>query len=87
MIFPIAMMYWTIRRRSKYKNSIPEEQKMNEIDKSTSSSLAYRNVSIWMLLLFVAMILSAAGDSGQFKIIFGFGIFYIIVTIFVWLQH
>ena len=64
MIFPIAMMYWTIRRRSKYKNSIPEEQEMNEKDKSTSSSLAYRNVSIWMLLLFAAMILSAAGDSG-----------------------
>jgi small-conductance mechanosensitive channel len=64
MIFPIAMMYWTIRRRSKYKNSIPEEQEMNKKDNSTSSSLAYRNVSIWMLLLFVAMILSAAGDSG-----------------------
>jgi hypothetical protein len=64
LIFPIAMMYWTIRRRSKYKNSIPEEQEMNEKDKSTSSSLVYRNVSIWMLLLFVAMILSAAGDSG-----------------------
>jgi hypothetical protein len=64
MIFPIAMMYWTIRRRSKYKYSIPGEQEMNEKDKSTSSFLAYRNVSIWMLLLFVAMILSAAGDSG-----------------------
>jgi small-conductance mechanosensitive channel len=64
MIFPIAMMYWTIRRRSRYKKSIPEEQEMNEKDKSTSSSLVYGNVSIWMLLLFVAMILSAAGDSG-----------------------
>src|SRR4030095_8136235 len=64
MIFPIAMMYWTIRRRSKYKKSIPEEQGMNEKGKSTSSSLVYHNVSIWMLLLFVAMILSAAGDSG-----------------------
>jgi hypothetical protein len=64
LIFPIAMMYWTIRRRSKYKNGIPEEQEMNEKDKSTSSSLVYHNVSIWMLLLFVAMILSAAGDSG-----------------------
>ena len=64
MIFPIAMMYWTIRRRRKYKNSIPEKQEMNGKDKSNSSSLAYRNVFIWMLLLFVAMILSAAGDSG-----------------------
>jgi hypothetical protein len=63
LIFPIAMMYWTIRRRSKTKN-ISEVQEMNEKDKSTSSPLAYRNVSIWMLLLFVAMILSAAGDSG-----------------------
>jgi hypothetical protein len=58
------MMYWTIRRRSKYKNGTPVEQEMNEKDKSTSSSSVYRNVSIWMLLLFVAMILSAAGDSG-----------------------
>jgi hypothetical protein len=64
LIFPIAMMYWTIRRRSKYKNSIPEEQEMNQRDKSTFSSLVHRNASIWMLLLFVAMILSAAGDSG-----------------------
>jgi hypothetical protein len=64
MIFPVAMMYWTIRRRSKYKNGTPVEQEMNEKDKSTSSSSVYRNVSIWMLLLFVAMILSAAGDSG-----------------------
>jgi small-conductance mechanosensitive channel len=72
MIFPIAMMYWTIRRRSKYKNGIPEEQDTNEKDKSTSSSFVYSNVSsfvysnvsIWMLLLLVAMILSAAGDSG-----------------------
>ena len=64
LIFPIAMMYWTIRRRSKYKNGIPEKQEMNEKDKSTSSSFVYRDVSLWMLLLFVAMILSAAGDSG-----------------------
>jgi small-conductance mechanosensitive channel len=64
MIFPVAMMYWTIRRRSKYKNGIPEEQDSNEKDKSTSSSSVYQNVSIWMLLLLVAMILSATGDSG-----------------------
>jgi hypothetical protein len=64
LIFPIAMMYWTIRRRSKYKNGIPVEQEINEKDKSTSSSSVYRNASIWMSLLFVAMILSAAGDSG-----------------------
>jgi hypothetical protein len=64
MIFPVAMMYWIIRRRSKYKNGVPEEQDMNEKDKLTSSSSVYHNVSIWMLLLFVAMILSAAGDSG-----------------------
>jgi hypothetical protein len=64
LIFPIVMMYWTIRRRSKYKDSIQEEQDMHKKGESTSSSSVYRNVSLWMLLLFVAMILSAAGDSG-----------------------
>jgi hypothetical protein len=63
LIFPIAMMYWTIRRRSKYNDSI-QEQDVDKKDKSTSSSFVYRDVSLWMLLLFVAMILSAAGDSG-----------------------
>jgi hypothetical protein len=52
------MMYWTIRRRS------IQEQDVDKKDKSTSSSFVYRDVSLWMLLLFVAMILSAAGDSG-----------------------
>jgi hypothetical protein len=64
MIFPIAMMYWIIRRRSKYKDSIQEEQDVDKKSESTSSSSVYRNVSLWMLLLFVAMILSAVGDSG-----------------------
>jgi hypothetical protein len=59
LIFPIAMMYWTIRRRSSI-----QEQDVDKKDKSTSSSFVYRDVSLWMLLLFVAMILSAAGDSG-----------------------
>jgi hypothetical protein len=63
LIFPIAMMYWTIRRRSKYNDTI-REQDVDKKDKSTSSSFVYRDVSLWMLLLFVAMILSAAGDSG-----------------------
>ena len=64
LIFPIAMMYWTIRRRSKYKNGIPEKQEMNEKDKSTSSSFAYRSAFVWILCLFIAVILSAAGDIG-----------------------
>jgi hypothetical protein len=64
MIFPIAMMYWIIRRRSKYKDSIQEEQDVDKKGESTSSSSVYRNVSLWMLLLFVAMIFSAVGDSG-----------------------
>jgi hypothetical protein len=64
MIFPIAMMYWILRRRSKYKDSIQEEQDVDKKGEATSSSSVYRNVSLWMLLLFVAMILSAIGDSG-----------------------
>jgi hypothetical protein len=65
MIFPIAMMYWIIRRRSRYKESLQEEQDVDDKGESgTSSSSVYHKVSIWILLLFVAMILSAAGDSG-----------------------
>jgi hypothetical protein len=65
LIFPIAMMFWTvIRRKGKRKEFTQEKQEINEKDKSTSSSFVYHNVSMWMLLLFIAMILSAAGDSG-----------------------
>jgi hypothetical protein len=64
MIFPITMMYWIIRRKSKYKDSIQEEQDVDKKSESTAYSSAYRNSSLWMLLLFVAMILSAVGDSG-----------------------
>jgi hypothetical protein len=30
MIFPVAMMYWTVRRRRKYENDIQQEQDMNK---------------------------------------------------------
>jgi hypothetical protein len=66
MIFPIAIMFWAVRRtNSRRKNAILEEQpKIKEKDKSPSSSFVSSDASMWILLLFIAMVLSAAGDSG-----------------------
>jgi hypothetical protein len=66
MIFPIAIMFWAVRRtNSRRKNAILEEQpKIKEKDKSPSSSFVSGDASMWILLLFIAMVLSAAGDSG-----------------------
>jgi hypothetical protein len=66
MIFPIAIMFWAVRRtNSRRKNAILQEQpKIKEKDKSPSSSFVSGDASMWILLLFIAMVLSAAGDSG-----------------------
>jgi hypothetical protein len=66
MIFPIAIMFWAVRRiNSRRKNAILEEQQIiKEKDKSPSSSFVSGDASMWILLLFIAMVLSAAGDSG-----------------------
>jgi ABC-type Fe3+ transport system permease subunit len=66
MIFPIAMMFWAVRRiNSRRKNAtLEEQQKIKEKGKSTSSTFVSGAASIWVLLLFIAMVLSAAGDSG-----------------------
>jgi hypothetical protein len=59
VIFPIALMFWGVRRiSSRHKNTATEEK---ESGKSSSVS---GSTSIWVLLLLVAMVLSAAGDSG-----------------------
>jgi membrane protein implicated in regulation of membrane protease activity len=64
VIFPIALMFWVVRRRTGiHKNETPEQQ-LKEIDKSPSSAFIPSAASIWILLLFIAMVLSAAGDSG-----------------------
>jgi hypothetical protein len=66
LIFPIAMMLWAVRRiNSRRKDAtLEEQQKIKEKDKTPSSSFVSGDVSIWILLLFIAMVLSAAGDSG-----------------------
>ena len=65
VIFPIALMFWGVRRiSSRRKNTAPEEKESNEKGKSPSSVFVSGTTSIWVLLLLVAMVLSAAGDSG-----------------------
>jgi hypothetical protein len=69
MIFPTVIMFWGARRiTTGHKNSIEEEQKLeqeiSEKDKSPSDYLVSNNASIYILLLFTAMVLSAAGDTG-----------------------
>ena len=63
VIFPLIMIFWAVRRiNSRRKNATLEEIK--EKDKSPSSTFVYSGASMWILLLFIAMLLSAAGDSG-----------------------
>jgi ABC-type Fe3+ transport system permease subunit len=65
VIFPIALMFWGVRRiSSRHKNTAPEEKESNEKGKSPSFIFVSGTTSIWVLLLLVAMVLSAAGDSG-----------------------
>lgn len=61
MIFPLAMIFWAVRRINN-RNKNPEEQESKERDRLFLP--IQNNASIWILLLFNAMILSAAGDSG-----------------------
>jgi hypothetical protein len=70
MIFPTVIMFWGARRIiRRYKNVILEEeqkigQEIREKDKSPSHSFVSSSASMWILLLFIAMMLSAAGDTG-----------------------
>ena len=65
MIFPIVIIFWAVGRiHKRRKNDISHEQESNGKGKSTSSTFVSGTASIWVLLLFIAMMLSAAGDSG-----------------------
>ena len=69
MIFPIVIMFWGARRiTSRYKNPVAGEQQLEreitEKGKYRSSYFVSDDASLYMLLLFTAMILSAAGDTG-----------------------
>jgi hypothetical protein len=61
LIFPIAIMFWAVRRIDATLN---EQQKIKEKDKSPPSSFGSSDASMWIFLMFIAMVLSAAGDSG-----------------------
>lgn len=69
MIFPTVIMFWGARRITRrHKNSMEEEQKLEQeiSEKATSPSdyLVSNSASLYILLLFIAMMLSAAGDTG-----------------------
>jgi hypothetical protein len=66
LIFPIAIMFWAVRRiNSRRKDAtLNELQKIKEKDKSPPSSFVSSDASMWIFLIFIAMVLSAAGDSG-----------------------
>jgi predicted histidine transporter YuiF (NhaC family) len=65
VIFPIALMFWGVRRKSgRHKDETPEQQSEEKDNKSSSSAFISDAASIWILLLLIAMVLSAAGDSG-----------------------
>jgi small-conductance mechanosensitive channel len=66
LIFPIAIMFWAVRRiNSRRKDAtLEEQQKIKEKDKTPPSSFVSSNASMWIFLMFIAMVLSAAGDSG-----------------------
>jgi hypothetical protein len=74
LFFPAILIFWAVRRRgrgirNKYKRTAIQEQKLakakpGEEKTSFSSPLAAGTSSIWILLLSVAMMLSAIGDTG-----------------------
>jgi len=70
MIFPTVIIFWGARRITRrHKNSMEGEQKLEQEtsekdNKSPSSYLVSNDASIYILLLFIAMMLSAAGDTG-----------------------
>jgi small-conductance mechanosensitive channel len=74
VIFPIALMFWAVRRRTGIQKDEPPEQQSKEKeveqkvgvekDKSPSAAFISGAASIWILLLLIAMVLSSAGDSG-----------------------
>ena len=69
LIFPAVLIFWGVRKRRAVQKSVRakrEEQQIDEpIRRRGERSHGLTNVSsIWILLLSVAMILSAIGDTG-----------------------
>jgi hypothetical protein len=71
LIFPAVLIFWGARKRiAAQKNVAVQEQKTDEMtqreaERSSSLPLSLANTSsIWILLLSIAMMLSAIGDTG-----------------------
>ena len=71
LIFPAVLIFWGARKRiAAQKNVAVQEQKTEEMtqreaERSSSLPLSLANTSsIWILLLSIAMMLSAIGDTG-----------------------
>jgi hypothetical protein len=72
LFFPAVLIFWAVRRRmstSRFKGIAIQEQKPSEVKQaegknSFSSSLVAGASSIWILLLSIAIMLSAIGDTG-----------------------
>ena len=72
LIFPAVLIFWGVRKRRAVQKSVRVQRKEQQIDETirrrgevSSLSHSLTNVSsIWILLLSVAMILSAIGDTG-----------------------
>lgn len=66
MIFPAVLIFWAVRRIRKRQSALQEEQKTGQIkhEENKSSYTVSPVSSIWILLLTIAMILSAIGDIG-----------------------
>jgi hypothetical protein len=63
MIFPLVIIFWAVRRQISRHRNANSEERVSKV-KSKPSYLVHGNASMWILLLFIAMVLSAAGDIG-----------------------
>ena len=71
LIFPAVLIFWGARKRIAAQKSVAvqeqktEEMTQREAERSSSLPLSLANTSsIWILLLSIAMMLSAIGDTG-----------------------
>lgn len=69
LIFPAVLIFWGARRSRTRENAAVREQKTDmAIRRESKSSFSTHGItnasSIWLLLLSIAMVLSAIGDTG-----------------------
>jgi hypothetical protein len=70
LFFPAVLIFWAVRRRrSRHEGTAIQEQTVAEEKRghgktAFSSTLVAGTSSVWILLLSIAMMLSAIGDTG-----------------------